>query len=147
MQNFIPRIKSSWEEAIPSKLLLFLSFQIVHMQAKKERRHIIFPLEVVIRLAHWWNRSGRTATWPHYNWTPPGSLPKGLSFACNGAKDDQPIPRPLSRGGKRVESLGCRWWYPWRLEVSILNVGRVIGLPMLMTLEAKHPWWTCSVNK
>ena len=29
------------------------------MQAKEERRHIIFPLEVVVGMAHWWNRSGK----------------------------------------------------------------------------------------
>ena len=46
-QNFILRIKSSWDEVDPSKHLLFLSFQIVQIQTKKER------------LIHSWNKSGK----------------------------------------------------------------------------------------
>ena len=58
-QNFILRIKSSWDEVDPSKHLLFLSFQIVQIQAKKDRRHMVFPLEVLIGLIHSWNKSGK----------------------------------------------------------------------------------------
>ena len=47
-QNFILRIKSSWEEVDPSKHLLFLSFQMVHIQAKRDRQHMVFPLGVLI---------------------------------------------------------------------------------------------------
>ena len=58
-QNFILRIKSSWEEVDPSKHLLFLYFQIVQIQAKKDRLHMVFPLEVLIGLIHSWNKSGK----------------------------------------------------------------------------------------
>eukprot|EP00268_Persea_americana_P055610 TRINITY_DN6479_c1_g1_i2.p2 TRINITY_DN6479_c1_g1~~TRINITY_DN6479_c1_g1_i2.p2 ORF type:complete len:105 (+),score=8.93 TRINITY_DN6479_c1_g1_i2:1123-1437(+) len=59
IQNFNLRIKSSSEELVPLKHLLFLSFHIVQIHAKKERRHIVFPLKVVIGQNHCWNNSDK----------------------------------------------------------------------------------------
>ena len=58
-ENFILKIRSSCEEEVPSKHLLFLSFQIVQKKAIRDRRHMIFLLKVEIGQAHWWNMSGK----------------------------------------------------------------------------------------